>query len=136
MSTMGHSTLLCCTILYIHNQYLKTFAQCTLLNRLVCYFRWLISRRSGSKNSLGMARLALKLLEKLASLQSALEANGEVLQPLPRAHREMTSPEMLPHICQVKIITLNCDTCSWSMLDHLRVLNPNSGCKYLKWLSF
>lgn len=62
--------------------------------------RWLVSKRSGSIDAYGLARLALKILHKLVSLHSALEVTHEVLQPLPRAHREICSPQCLPHICQ------------------------------------
>ncbi|CAD7701733.1 unnamed protein product, partial [Ostreobium quekettii] len=63
--------------------------------------RWFVSRRSGSLDSFGLARLALRLLHTLARNQSAIEVTGEVLQPLPKAHRQITSQQCLPHICQV-----------------------------------
>ncbi|GMH45130.1 hypothetical protein BSKO_13087 [Bryopsis sp. KO-2023] len=65
--------------------------------------RWLISRRMGALDAVGMAKLALKLMNTLAAVQSAVEVTGEVLQPLPKAHRQMTSPECLPHICQAML---------------------------------
>ena len=62
--------------------------------------RWLISKRNGCIDAYGLARLALKILHKLVSLHSAVEVTHEVLQPLPRAHREICSVDCLPHICQ------------------------------------
>lgn len=48
-----------------------------------------------------MAKVSLKILHTLTSLQSAVEVTGEVLQPLPKAHRQICAPECLQHICQV-----------------------------------
>ena len=70
---------------------------------LVCpELRWLVSRRCGSMDAYGMARLALRLLHALASRQSAVEVTGDVLQPLPKVHRYITSSQCLPHVCQVR----------------------------------
>eukprot|EP00210_Caulerpa_lentillifera_P007523 g7188.t1 len=62
--------------------------------------RWLVSKRSSPISAYGLARVSLKILHKLVSLHSAIEVTNEVLQPLPRAHREICSPQCLPHICQ------------------------------------
>lgn len=62
--------------------------------------RWFVSKRTGALDAYGLARLALKILHKLVSLHSATEITQEVLQPLPRAHREICSTQCLPHICQ------------------------------------
>lgn len=62
--------------------------------------RWLVSKRTGCIDAYGLARLSLKILHKLVSLHAAMEVAHEVLQPLPRAHREICSPQCLPHICQ------------------------------------
>jgi hypothetical protein len=47
--------------------------------------------------------VALRALQALAEQQPAVDAHGEVLHPLPAAHRQMTSPACLPHIAQVSL---------------------------------
>jgi hypothetical protein len=45
----------------------------------------------------------LQVLQQLASLQPAVDEEGAVLQPLPRAHRGIADPACLPHIAQVML---------------------------------
>lgn len=44
-----------------------------------------------------------QVLQQLASLQPAVDEEGLVLQPLPRAHRRIADPTCLPHIAQVML---------------------------------
>lgn len=43
---------------------------------------------------------ALRMLQALADMQRAVDAQGEVLQPLPRAHRDICAASCLPHVAQ------------------------------------
>jgi hypothetical protein len=45
----------------------------------------------------------VQVLQQLASLQPAVDEEGSVLQPLPRAHRGIADPACLPHIAQVML---------------------------------
>ena len=45
--------------------------------------------------------MALHILHALAQMQPAIEATGQVLQPLPAVHRHLTSMQCLPHLAQV-----------------------------------
>lgn len=50
----------------------------------------------------------LQVLQQLASLQPAVDEEGSVLQPLPRAHRGIADPTCLPHIAQVMLTGGSC----------------------------
>jgi len=47
--------------------------------------------------------VCVQVLQQLASLQPAVDEDGSVLQPLPRAHRGIADPACLPHIAQVML---------------------------------
>lgn len=47
--------------------------------------------------------ICVQVLQQLASLQPAVDEDGSVLQPLPRAHRGIADPACLPHIAQVML---------------------------------
>ena len=59
---------------------------------------------AGPLTPLAAAGVALRVLQALAEQQPAVDAHGEVLHPLPAAHRQMASPACLPHIAQVGLV--------------------------------
>ena len=50
-----------------------------------------------------MAQQALEVLHVVAQLQLPSTASGQALLPLPRAHRQLSSPRCLPHLAQVPL---------------------------------
>lgn len=65
------------------------------------HHRWLLSTGASVYTSVEVARMVTQLLLQLALLQPAVDDLGQVLQPLPKAHRLMTAARCFPHICQV-----------------------------------
>jgi DnaJ family protein C protein 13 len=63
--------------------------------------RWWVAHRQGPLSAFEAAAAALRVLQVLADQQPAVDAHGEVLFPLPLAHRLMASPACLPHLAQV-----------------------------------
>lgn len=64
--------------------------------------RWWVARRLGPLTAFQAAAAALRVLRALAEQQLAVDARGEVLHPLPLAHRQMASGACLPHIAQAR----------------------------------
>ena len=58
---------------------------------------------AGSLGPFSQAELALQILQRVADAQAAVDPLGQPLQPLPLAHRHMSSAQCLPHIAQVRI---------------------------------
>ena len=50
-----------------------------------------------------MAQQALEVLHVVAQLQLPSTSSGQALLPLPRAHRQLSSPRCLPHLAQVPL---------------------------------
>ena len=80
--------------------------------------RWLIRLAAGdSEDVYRMAQQALEVLHVVAQLQLPSTASGQALLPLPRAHRQLSSPRCLPHLAQV---ALTPHAASWGCLMHWR----------------
>lgn len=63
--------------------------------------RWALSKGPGLLSPFEAAGVALGVLRQLAALQPAVDDRGQPLQPPPRAHVALSSPDCLPHIAQV-----------------------------------
>ena len=75
---------------------------------------WLIQLAAGdSEDVYRMAQQALEVLHVVAQLQLPSTASGQALLPLPRAHRQLSSPRCLPHLAQV---ALTPHAASWGCL--------------------
>ena len=58
------------------------------------------SNMIGGPGPFEVAGVALRMLAALVRLQGARDAAGQRLHPLPLAHRQLASPDSLPHIAQ------------------------------------
>ena len=64
--------------------------------------RWWISTGPAPMTPFHAAATALRILYSMVSLRPAVsELSGEVVIPLPAAHRQLASPRCLPHIVQI-----------------------------------
>ena len=61
--------------------------------------------RAGTLGAFEAAEVALRILQSLAQLQPAVDGQGSPLQPLPAVHRALASPQCLPHIAQVRLLS-------------------------------
>jgi DnaJ family protein C protein 13 len=70
--------------------------------RAIRELRWSLAPGPGLLSPFEAAGVALDALRQLAALQPATDARGAPLQPPPRAHVALASPDCLPHIAQVR----------------------------------
>jgi DnaJ family protein C protein 13 len=62
----------------------------------------MVGQGQGTLHPFKVAEMSLGMLEKLASIQPAVDrATKEVLSPLPRVHTKLANYRCLPHIAQL-----------------------------------